>query len=383
MQREPVRDPELEALRKICDPLADDVIAEIDRASSWQSGRPPKDLLTACRELASRGAPGCKAYLEETRAFASTIDDSEFEAGRCMFMRNGLLTLLVGFTVLVDSYAGGVDNKVLVMSGRLSGRGAFRRLVETGRFAVDVVETRGLAPDADGFNAILRVRLLHARVRAACRAHGYDVAALDEPVNQEAMCGTLMLFSCGVIMALEKLGVRVTSEERESYHRLWRAAGRLLGVLPAWLPETYAEERAIYDRLKRHAYIPNDDTTKLFEAAVRGVPEGAREHLPLWITLCGGALLKSEAFMRKFTAFCVDPLLAEHLGLELVGGWRMGFSMSRVLFRAISEVELRVGVADAVAIHAQRRLVHAITRRLLAGERARYDDPGFRAAAYA
>jgi hypothetical protein len=73
------------------------------------------------------------------------------------------------------------------------------------------------------------------------------VAQLDEPNNQEAMCGTLMLFSHGVLKALQKLGVAVTEAEGESYHKLWRYAGALMGVDERKLPETWAGERALYE----------------------------------------------------------------------------------------------------------------------------------------
>lgn len=65
---------------------------------------------------------------------------------------------------------------------------------------------RGSASSCTG-RALLAVRLLHAQVRAHCRRAGYAVDRFDEPVNQEAMVGTLMLFSLGVIKALGKLGV--------------------------------------------------------------------------------------------------------------------------------------------------------------------------------
>jgi hypothetical protein len=119
--------------------------------------------------------------------------------------------------------------------------------VETAQFAWDAVQPGGLRPGAAVATAILKVGLLHAWVRVLCRRGGYDVAQLDEPNNQEAMCGTLMLFSHGVLKALQKLGVAVTEAEGESYHKLWRYAGALMGVDERKLPETWAGERALYE----------------------------------------------------------------------------------------------------------------------------------------
>ena len=120
-----------------------------------------------------------------------------------MFERYGVLTMLVGVNVLVESYSGGKDNAVLMMSGRLGDKRAMRRLAETSKFVLDVVTD--LAPGGTGHESILAVRLLHARVRQLCRLRGYDVEARDEPINQEAMAGTLMLFSCGIVRALERM----------------------------------------------------------------------------------------------------------------------------------------------------------------------------------
>lgn len=39
-----------------------------------------------------------------------------------------------------------------------------------------------------------------------------------------------MLFSAGVVLALEKQGVEITGDEKESYHSLFRYVGHLMGV---------------------------------------------------------------------------------------------------------------------------------------------------------
>lgn len=292
-----------------------------------------------------------------------------------MFERNGALALLVGFTVLVDSYGGGRDNKVLMMSGRLSGDRAFRRLVETAAFVADVIAADALTPGGRGHRAILSVRLLHARVRTACRRHGYAVERYDEPVNQEAMCGTLMLFSCGVIMALERLGATITDDEKQSYHALWRAAGWLLGVDERLLPETYVEERALYERLKAHSYWPDDDSRVLFDAAVDGVAEGAK-NLPARLQLAGGGLLRSRRFLRTFTWYCVDPRLSEVLVDAPYRPAIAAIDTMRTMTRILSRLFALPGVRTAT--HGMwGRVFAGIVAALLAGRPPTFDDPGF------
>lgn len=363
----------LDGLRRRCDPLADDVVAAI---AADPTLRRERDLLAACEALAARGEPAATRFVAETAVLPAWVDFARFTKGREMFLRYGGLSLLVGFTVLVDSYAGAKDNKVLVASGRLRDAGAFRRLVETASFTLTCVEEDALRPRGPGHRAALSVRLLHAKVRRHCRAVGHDVARYDEPINQEAMCGTLMLFSCGVIIALERLGVHVTDEEKESYHALWRAAGWLLGIDEELLPETWAGELALYDRLKAHQYWPDDDTRLLFEQAVRGVSRGTAA-LPWWIQLLGGRVMQSETFLRAFTARCVDPRLAAHLDIRVAGAHRAAFSLAAVAFGAASRFEGRRPLLHAAMTRANAALVRRVVAEMIADRPVRFEDPGF------
>ena len=362
-------DPWLDAFRHRCDPLADEAVAEIGPVPAGT------ELLAAVRGRAAATTGACRRFVEATAQMPAWVRLEEHEAGRRMFLQHGLLSLFVGFTVLVETYAGSRDNKVLMMSGRIGGQASFRRLVETARFVDQVVARGGLLPDGLGTKALLSVRLLHARVRTHCRRAGYDVERYDQPINQEAMGGTLMFFSSGVIKALEMLGVVIHPEEKESYHRLWRTAGFLMGVDEALLPETYEDELALYERVKAHAFFPDDDTRTLFESSVSGVVRGAAG-LPLHLQVAGAGLLRSEAFLRGFTRTCVDPRLGTFLvGPPSAAGMR-AVELARRAFRARSRVH-RLGGAGALLARAERALFPRVVSALLQGEEVRYENPGF------
>eukprot|EP00966_Prymnesium_polylepis_P113327 2620688-Prymnesium_polylepis.1 len=241
--------------------------------------------------------------------------------GQQLWWRNGIVALLVGFTQLIDSYAGGRDNAVLVMSGQLSKTHAFRRLVETAVFTFDCATPGALQPGGHARVAIARVRLLHAEVRRRCTARGYPTAEYQEPVNQEAMAGTLMLFSAGVIKALTKVGVQTTAAERESYHKLWRLVGHLIGVEQSLLPVSYTDELELYDAIKAHSLVPNDATRKLFESAVMGLQIGAAS-LPWYVWLAGGGLLNSRAFLEQLTVALCDENITHLCGLKASWPWQ-------------------------------------------------------------
>lgn len=371
--RERFTDDELERWRSRCDSLADEALDAI-----FETGERGRDLLGACNRLASSDRR-CSAFLAAARRVPSWARPSEHRLAQRLFARNGPWILMLGFPVLIDSYAGARDNKVLVMSGRLAGRGAFDRLVETARFVESVCTPGALAAEREGWNSIVRVRLLHAWVRRLCRDAGYDVARYSEPINQEAMCGTLMLFSHGVLVCLRRMGIVVTDAEAASWHALWRHAGWLLGVAPALLPETYAEEVALYDRVKEHEYRPDADTRALFDAAVRDVTRGANERMPLWFRALGGWTLASREFLEQLTVRCVDPLVWRHLGLTPQLRWRALFETIAIAQGRISRASHRSRAIEA----ANRALMGTLAKQLppvLAGTRVRprYDDPGFR-----
>lgn len=369
----------LHTFRQRCDPLADAVVAELFAANErglYPGGH--SDLLSACRTRAFEGGPACLAFLRETRQRPAWACLEDFRAGQELFGRNGVLTFLIGVSVLVASYGGAKDNKVLTLSGRLSQESAFRRAVETAQFTLDCVAPDGLRENGRGFEAILQVRLLHARVRQLCRRSGYDTTLYDEPVNQEAMCGAIMLFSHGVIRALEQLGVVVTQAEKESYHALWRYGGYLMGVEPELLPESHAEEAALFD-CQQYDYRPDDDTTRLFEHTVRGIAQGARG-LPLWLTACGGGLMQSRAFLDSFVGLTISRDLADYLHIQPTWEWQAVFGAARPILGGASHLQHRYPWLKTLTYHTQARLMQAIVTALLAGAPAQFNHPGALAA---
>ncbi len=365
----------LATFRQRCDPLADAAVAEIFAPEA--RGLNPAGythLLWAVRDKAFEGGPACLAFLRETRQVPAWVCFEDFTAGQKLFFRHGVLTFLIGISVLVASYGGYKDNKVLTASGRLSHETAFRRAVETAHFTLACCRPGGLRENAPGFEAILQVRLLHARVRQLCRRQGYDTARYDEPINQESMAAAIMLFSHGVIRALEVLGITVTQEEKESYHALWRYGGYLMGVELALLPPNHAEEAALFDCMQYH-YTPDADTVQLFQHTVGGIAAGA-SHMPLWLTLMGGSLLQSRTFLNQFVGLTVSPTLARYLEIEPNFIWRLGFQGSGQLINAYTQAQRNWPWLESLAEHAQAHLMQTIVNALLAGAPAQFNDPG-------
>jgi hypothetical protein len=101
----------LNEYRLHCDPLADKAVESV-----LQSGYRGRDLWAAYLRLAALEEGPCRDYVEAAEKAPDWVNFDDFRLGQELFIRNGVFTLPVGFTVLVESYAGAIDNKGLLMS---------------------------------------------------------------------------------------------------------------------------------------------------------------------------------------------------------------------------------------------------------------------------
>ena len=362
----------LESWRSECDPLADAAVAPFAQSRDIVPDGYPS-LLEAVLAYAEHDA-ACATFVSTVQAVPAWVDFADHHAGSALFRRNGVLTFLIGVSVLISSYGGYRDNKVLALSNRLGDDDSFRRAVETAQFTMDATAHNGLMPGNNGWKAIVNVRLLHARVRQFAMRGGYPVEKFDPPINQEAMCGAIMLFSHGVIRALELLGVRVSDVEKESYHALWRYGGWLMGVDLALLPERHIEEQTLFD-LHQYGYIPDEDTIRLTDGTVRGITRGARS-LPLWLKLMGGGFMQSEAFVRNFVGYTANETLRDFLRLHPSLFWKVMFSGIQGGLRGLSRVEAAVPRVRPIMERLQGNLMARIVTELSADHPVQYNNIG-------
>ncbi len=99
-----------------------------------------------------------------------------------------------------------------------------------------------LRPGGSGWEAALRVRVLHAKIRRALlqsKRSGsdgqatslWDIHKNGLPINQEDMAATLLAFSVNVLIGIEIIsGEPLDVSEQRDYLALWRYLGWLLGV---------------------------------------------------------------------------------------------------------------------------------------------------------
>jgi hypothetical protein len=91
------------------------------------------------------------------------------------------------------------------------------------------------AMDVDhvGWHSVVKVRLLHSRVRRQIRRRNkdWDTTHYGIPINQEDMMATLLSFSISVLKSVRKIGAPwLTEHEEHAYLHLWRYIGFVIGV---------------------------------------------------------------------------------------------------------------------------------------------------------
>src|SRR5690554_6663809 len=187
--------PLLEALHR-GDPLADRAIAVLSGLPMGQK-MALIDGVLAGKEIATREAPPeLLKLVEAARDVPDWVDWSRLERGAALLMRTGVLGgITLGGKSLIEGYCAPAGNKPLAMSGRLKDQAAMR-LNETARFVEAVGTPEGMRPGNAGFSITLKVRLMHAGVRALIEQSGRwhpELWAL--PINQHDMVATIHLFS--------------------------------------------------------------------------------------------------------------------------------------------------------------------------------------------
>jgi hypothetical protein len=259
------------------DPLADAVVAAM-RAMPDGQGR------VLLERAIEEGIDAVPQAPQEFRAFFAQVDEIPFwldaeqiELGARTSRRSGILGLyaLQGLA-LMGGYLASRPGKTLVATGNLRSA-APRRLVETASWWLDITEPKALTRFGTGFKNTLRVRILHAQVRAAMvRRPGWDYEAWDHPLNQVQTVGTLTLFSLAFLVGTHELGVRHTTREREAVVHMWRYIGYLQGIVPELVPTTEADTWRLFWLEAVTEFIPDEDSLRLARALADtfGPPEG-------------------------------------------------------------------------------------------------------------
>jgi hypothetical protein len=292
----------LDALRRVGDPPADDVVTKfIDTELDAHAGGLMGALIArgAGSTTTDEASPTLRQFTDARPPSPSWVDPDMVSRGQELFA-DFVPQLGLGLWMgsLPAGYAGAHGAQVLTHTARLVSDPK-RRFLETGQYIIDVMTPGGLEPDATGSRDIRHVRLMHAAARHLLidpsdvqGAAPFDVATLGVPINQEDLLGTLFTFSIIGLQVLERGGVRVADEDAECYVHTWNVIGHLMGIRDDLLPLNRTDSATVFVRIQRRNYARSDAGMELTTAAIevmqqflalrvlRGVPAaGIREYL--------------------------------------------------------------------------------------------------------
>src|SRR5215471_1198091 len=229
----------LRKLRADGDPAAREFLDE----GLKQSRRSPAEILAGLREPAADSPQWLRSVLDEWVRqgpdLPSWANQDRIAAGQKFFRDWDLAICTALFTAsLPSAYAGALGAPVIARVSQLASEETVaQRIGETGQMLLDITKPGALERDGTGYCRLVRVRMLHAAVRA--RLLGPDPPggtwpeANGVPANQEDLLATLMTFTTIVLRALDRMGIEPPVPGQEAYLHLWAVTGDLLGIAEA------------------------------------------------------------------------------------------------------------------------------------------------------
>lgn len=255
------------------DPLADDVVAMMRRLPTGEGRR----LFEIALEQGIAAVPNppteLVAFFAQVDTVPAWLDTARVERAAHVAMRTGFWGPAVALPMLalMGGYLAFRIDKTLTATGNLENM-APRRLAETASWWVAVTSPGGLERFSYGFKATLRVRLMHALVRAGInRTPDWNYDEWDQPLNQAQMAATLTTFSMANTVGCQLLGLRFAKKDREATYHVWRYVGHLLGIDPSLVPTDEHDSWRLFWLAAETEFQPDADARRLGDALVKAM----------------------------------------------------------------------------------------------------------------
>lgn len=174
--------------------------------------------------------------------------------------------LVLGAASLLAGAQSTIAGKPLTFTGRYATDAAVRS-IEVGSWLLAVTTPGGLLRRGEGFEHTVRVRMIHAHVRARLSRHpDWNAEAWGRAIPQPDMAFTLAEFCSVALRAMRQLGVRYSECELEDIHHLWHYVGYLVGVAEDFLPATPGDYARIESLYALTALGPDDEDREFVAA---------------------------------------------------------------------------------------------------------------------
>ena len=216
------------------DPVMDAIVEELASLPQQQVHRFIQAGMEETRE-GLRNAPQLLRdfFLDAPQPDPDWLDHDAFRPGIRAFQRNSVEVLSAFVTgVLIDGFST-LISKSFVQTGRIFDNGVWR-LKQNNRHQMEIFFPGGLQRYGDGWKLSVRIRFVHAQVRRLlAQTAEWDHDAWGVPISAAHLGYSVSCFAARAVKHSESLGARYSTEERASFHDVWRYAGYLMGI-----PET-------------------------------------------------------------------------------------------------------------------------------------------------
>ena len=266
----------------IGDPPADaliEALSELPRAQGYRFIEAGVNQDAAALEGAPRAVRNFFDKLERPPDWLSSQD---FTPGIRAFHRGSdlILQALVAGS-LVEGFSSNIARSFDI-TGRLRDQGV-RRLEQNNRHVVEIFLPDGLERYGDGWKLSVRIRIVHAQVRRLLsRSDEWDTEAWGVPLSAAHIGLASAAFSARLLRHAERLGVRFSLEERESFMHVWRYTMHLMGLPSAILWRDEHEALRLFEVGAACEPPPGFDSIIMAHELIEAVPlvlgvEGEKE----------------------------------------------------------------------------------------------------------
>ena len=151
-----------------------------------------------------------------------------------------------------------------------------RRLQQNNRHMMDIFFPGGLYRENDGWKLSVRIRFIHARIRALLnKSEEWEHEAWGTPVSAAHLGFAISVFSKRLLEYSRQVGARFNAEERESVLAVWRYAGYLMGIPETILYTTGAAAENIYKISYLCEPLPDADSVTVANGLIQALPSVA------------------------------------------------------------------------------------------------------------
>ena len=227
------------------------------------------------QEAVVREAPRIlRDFIESLDEPPPWLDYDAFRPGIRAFHANVDLMLVAFVTgVLVEGFSTLIA-KSFSITERVSS--TKRRLQQNNRHMMDIFFPGGLYRENDGWKLSVRIRFIHARIRALLnKSEEWEHESWGTPVSAAHLGFAISVFSKRLLEYSLQVGAKFSEEESESVLAIWRYAGYLMGIPESILYTSAAEAEEIY----RISYLceppPSSSSIAVANGLIKAIPSVA------------------------------------------------------------------------------------------------------------